>query len=138
MEKRYPAKTEEMPQGESGPNYSMPEDEKQVAPSAYTEPEMFVKQHKILPHLKGHRVYQTGETTEVPVPAVDEPQQQMPQTSEKAEEMGTAEPLRNLRILLNKVTKANFARISDTILNSFVYNREILEELSVLTWRQKV
>ena len=58
--------------------------------------------------------------------------------SEKAEEMGTAEPLRNLRILLNKVTKANFARISDTILNSFVYNREILEELSVLTWRQKV
>ena len=87
MEKRYPAKTEEMPQGESGPNYSMPEDEKQVAPSAYTEPEMFVKQHKILPHLKGHRVYQTGETTEVPVPAVDEPQQQMPQTSEKAEEI---------------------------------------------------
>lgn len=41
-----------------------------------------------------------------------------------------AETIRNLRILLNKLAKDNFARISDTILNNFDYTPEILKELA--------
>ena len=40
-----------------------------------------------------------------------------------------AETVRNLRILLNKLAKDNFARISDTMLNNFEYNEEIVKEL---------
>ena len=48
------------------------------------------------------------------------------------EEMDNAESLRNLRILLNKISRDNFSRVSDTILNTFAYNKEILEEFVVL------
>lgn len=47
------------------------------------------------------------------------------------EEVDNSESLRNLRILLNKVTKDNIARISDSILNNFQYTKEILEGLAV-------
>eukprot|EP01022_Parablepharisma_sp_SALTPOND_P012045 TRINITY_DN1538_c0_g1_i1.p3 TRINITY_DN1538_c0_g1~~TRINITY_DN1538_c0_g1_i1.p3 ORF type:complete len:588 (-),score=81.04 TRINITY_DN1538_c0_g1_i1:256-2019(-) len=47
------------------------------------------------------------------------------------EELDNAETLRNLRILLNKLTRDNFARIADTIVHNFVYNKEILEGLVV-------
>ena len=47
------------------------------------------------------------------------------------EEADTAESIRNLRILLNKLSRDNFARISDTIMNNFVYNKEILQALVV-------
>lgn len=42
----------------------------------------------------------------------------------------TAESVRNVRILLNKLAKENFARIADTLLNNFKYNGEILQELT--------
>lgn len=59
MEKRYmPSSGDYLP----AQDYSMPEDEKQTATQSFGEPaEMFVKPHKTLPHLKGRRVYQTGE-----------------------------------------------------------------------------
>lgn len=47
------------------------------------------------------------------------------------EEVDSSESLRNLRILLNKLTKENIARISDCILNNFQYTKEILEGLVV-------
>ena len=49
----------------------------------------------------------------------------------QAEEGDTSESIRNLRILLNKLSRDNFARISDTVLNNFAYNKEILQELVV-------
>lgn len=54
-----------------------------------------------------------------------------PTIPEELEAGETAESISNLRILLNKISKLNFARISDTILNNFTYNDEILQELSV-------
>ena len=84
MEKRYPTKAPEMLPAESGPNYSVPEDEKQKTSYGFGEPaEMFVKQHKTLPHLKGRRVYQGvgGEATS-PVPV----ESQTAPVQEKVEE----------------------------------------------------
>lgn len=49
---------------------------------------------------------------------------------EKEQRSETAETVRNLRILLNKLAKDNFARISDTILNNFQYTDEILDEFA--------
>jgi len=49
----------------------------------------------------------------------------------QVEEGDTSESIRNLRILLNKLSRDNFARISDTVLNNFAYNKEILQELVV-------
>jgi translation initiation factor 4G len=49
-----------------------------------------------------------------------------------------AETVRNLRILLNKLAKENFARISDTILNNFVYNPEILQEFARILFNKCV
>lgn len=49
-----------------------------------------------------------------------------------------AETVRNLRILLNKLAKENFARISDTILNNFVYNAEILQEFARILFNKCV
>ncbi len=48
-----------------------------------------------------------------------------------AEEQDNAEALRNIRILLNKLSRDNFARIADTILNNFVFNKELLQGLTV-------
>jgi len=56
-----------------------------------------------------------------------------PVPEEEPGEGETAESIRNIRILLNKLSKDNFARISDTILNNFAYNKEILEQLTVGT-----
>jgi hypothetical protein len=87
MEKRYPAKVEAIPSAESGPNYSVPEDEKQKTPYGYGEPEMFVKQHKTLPHLKGRRVYNevAGESTSnVPVDNQPAPVQEKPEEAKQA------------------------------------------------------
>jgi translation initiation factor 4G len=42
----------------------------------------------------------------------------------------TSETVRNLRILLNKLSKDNFARISDTILNNFQFTKEILQQFA--------
>ena len=50
----------------------------------------------------------------------------------QAEEADTSESIRNLRILLNKLSRDNFARITDTIMNNFVYNKEILQSLVVI------
>jgi len=50
----------------------------------------------------------------------------------------TAEAVRNLRILLNKLAKENFARISDTILNTIQYNEEILQELANILFNKCV
>ncbi len=54
-----------------------------------------------------------------------------PVPEEEPGEGETSESIRNIRILLNKLSKDNFARISDTILNNFAYNQEILEQLTV-------
>ncbi len=54
-----------------------------------------------------------------------------PAKTGQTEEADTAESLRNLRILLNKLSRDNFARISDTMLNNFAYNSDILKELVV-------
>jgi translation initiation factor 4G len=50
----------------------------------------------------------------------------------------TAESVRNLRILLNKLAKDNFARIADTILNNFVYTKEILQEFARILFNKCV
>ena len=50
----------------------------------------------------------------------------------------TAEAVRNLRILLNKLAKENFARISDTILNNFVYTSEILQDFARILFNKCV
>ena len=55
-----------------------------------------------------------------------------PVPEEEPGEGETSESIRNIRILLNKLSKDNFARISDTILNNFAYNQEILQALTVL------
>lgn len=52
------------------------------------------------------------------------------------EEQDQAEPLRNLRILLNKLTKENYTRIEDTMLNGFIYSEEILKTLAVIINRR--
>ena len=84
MEKRYQAKVPEMSSAESGQNYSVPDDEKQKTSYEYGAPaEMFVKQHKTLPHLKGRRVYQ-GAGGEAPLPVPVE--QQQDQVQEKTTE----------------------------------------------------
>lgn len=49
------------------------------------------------------------------------------------EEVDNLEALRDLRILLNKLTKDNFARISDSITHNFHYTKEILEGLVVIS-----
>jgi len=49
-----------------------------------------------------------------------------------------AETVRNLRILLNKLAKDNFARIADTVLNNFEYNTEILGELAHILFNKCV
>ncbi|MDR3736322.1 MAG: MIF4G domain-containing protein [Acidobacteriaceae bacterium] len=50
----------------------------------------------------------------------------------------TAEAVRNLRILLNKLSRDNFARITDTILNTFTFNQEVLEELARILFNKCV
>lgn len=65
---------------------------------------------------------------EMPLKSKEEPQVAKP---EQGIERENSESIRNLRILLNKLSKENYARISDTILNNFAYNKEILEELTV-------
>eukprot|EP01022_Parablepharisma_sp_SALTPOND_P023121 TRINITY_DN47_c0_g4_i1.p9 TRINITY_DN47_c0_g4~~TRINITY_DN47_c0_g4_i1.p9 ORF type:complete len:487 (+),score=92.28 TRINITY_DN47_c0_g4_i1:25851-27311(+) len=57
---------------------------------------------------------------------------------EKADQSNPAEVLRNIRILLNKLSKANFDRICDSLLNSFSYSQEILQELSKLLFSKCV
>jgi hypothetical protein len=49
------------------------------------------------------------------------------------EEVDSLESLRDIRILLNKLTKENIARISDSIINNFQYTKELLEGLVVST-----
>lgn len=49
------------------------------------------------------------------------------------EEIDNSESLRDLRILLNKLTKDNIARISDSINHNFQYTSEILEGLVVFS-----
>lgn len=57
---------------------------------------------------------------------------------EKEGRSETAESVRNLRILLNKLAKENFARISDTILNNFAYTSEILQEFARILFNKCV
>lgn len=47
------------------------------------------------------------------------------------EEVDNADVLKNLRFLLNKISRDNFSRISDSVLNSFEYNEEIVKGLIV-------
>lgn len=47
------------------------------------------------------------------------------------EESDGAEMLSDVRMLLNKLTRENIARISDSILNNFQYTKELLEGLVV-------
>lgn len=47
------------------------------------------------------------------------------------EEVDSLESLRDMRILLNKLTRDNIARISDSITNNFQYTKELLEGLVV-------
>ena len=47
------------------------------------------------------------------------------------EEVDNLEALRDLRILLNKLSRDNFPRIADSITNNFQYTKEILEGLVV-------
>ncbi len=54
-----------------------------------------------------------------------------PKSTGQDEESDNAESTRNLRILLNKLSRDNFARISDTILNNFAYNIAVLKALVV-------
>ncbi len=49
---------------------------------------------------------------------------------EQTQRTEAAETVRNLRILLNKLARENFARVSDTILNNFAYTPEILQEFA--------
>ena len=60
------------------------------------------------------------------------------QPYEEVQRSETAEAVRNLRILLNKLARDNFARISDTILNNFSYNEEILKELAHILFNKCV
>eukprot|EP00826_Nyctotherus_ovalis_P046502 TRINITY_DN5262_c0_g2_i11.p1 TRINITY_DN5262_c0_g2~~TRINITY_DN5262_c0_g2_i11.p1 ORF type:complete len:402 (+),score=109.23 TRINITY_DN5262_c0_g2_i11:385-1590(+) len=57
-------------------------------------------------------------------------------TTEQIERTETAESVRNLRILLNKLAGENFARVSDTIQNNFVYTGEILESLAKMLFNK--
>ena len=57
---------------------------------------------------------------------------------EEIQRSETAESVRNLRILLNKLSKDNFARISDSILNNFAYNTEIMGELAHILFNKCV
>lgn len=57
---------------------------------------------------------------------------------EEVQRSEAAETVRNLRILLNKLARDNFARISDSILNNFSYNAEILEELAHILFNKCV
>jgi len=85
MDKRYIPNPAEGIQQPMAPDYSIPEDQK--AGGSYMEPEMFVKQHKTLPHLKGRRFVQPGEAAEGTGPVPGDEQSQPAQTSpEKAEE----------------------------------------------------
>ena len=87
MDKRYTNNPADAIPIESIPDYSIPEDNKQA--TGYAEPEMFVKQHKTLPHLKGRRMYQAGETESPTRPSATE---EVPATAtfpEKAEEQKT-------------------------------------------------
>jgi len=56
--------------------------------------------------------------------------------NEKPDLSTTAEVMRNIRILLNKISKSNFARINDTLLNMFTYTQEILQEFSKLLFNK--
>ncbi len=60
------------------------------------------------------------------------------QPYEEVQRSETAEAVRNLRILLNKLARDNFARISDSILNNFSYNEEILKELASILFNKCV
>ena len=44
------------------------------------------------------------------------------------------ETIRNLRILLNKLTKENYTRIVDTIINCFQYDAKVFQELAVFSY----
>ena len=55
---------------------------------------------------------------------------------EQTERTEAAESVRNIRILLNKLAAENFARVSDTILNNFIYTTEILEGLSKILFNK--
>lgn len=59
-------------------------------------------------------------------------------SAEQIERTETAESVRNLRILLNKLAGENFARVSDTIQNNFVYTGEILETLAKMLFNKCV
>ena len=92
MEKRYAKVQEGMPPTQSVPNYSVPEDEKQATAFSYGEPaEMFVKQHKTLPHLKGRREYQAGAKVE-PQPVSQEEPAPIDNAPERAEEAKQPQP----------------------------------------------
>lgn len=59
-------------------------------------------------------------------------------TAEQIERTETAESIRNIRILLNKLAGENFARVSDTIQNNFVYTKEIIDKLAKMLFNKCV
>lgn len=57
---------------------------------------------------------------------------------DQAQEAESKETIRNLRILLNKLSKENYARIYDTALNNFTYTSEVLEKLAKMLYNKCV
>jgi translation initiation factor 4G len=57
-------------------------------------------------------------------------------TEEQIQRTEAAESIRNIRILLNKLAGENFARVSDTIQNNFLYTEEVTEKLAKMLFNK--